>query len=573
MTTTRTLVAAVRPMAFQRVRFFDGMILTAEDLEAEREYHLARSRLVNRAVFGCGIACGLTVEKAETDERATRVVCVRPGIAFDCRGDPLELCRALKLDLDPEACKAPPTRVCILIRRRDSGDGRSERECDPCAGASTEGPSRTREEIEVSVVDSRTVDWGEVCHTPSLERRGYGYGYGREQAPEALDPCTCLKECETCDDCGKNWVLLACVELEAEGDARAQDRDSWRIAAIDLTGRRYIKPIRCLCSPEPRPETERPGRQPGSYPGEQPAYSPPGMAPSSVRTPDPYGRGSEPMTYRQPDSSSGGRPEPYAPTSEREPSGYRTSRQERYPREQGEGYAGATPERYSPQPGREPPGYRPPREGPYPGGEREPYTGATPEPYARPPEDEPPAFRPRRQQPYSRGEGEPYTSAPPEAYSPPPEREPPGYRPPRQQPYPRGEGEPYAGATPEPYLLPPEGEPPDDRPPRQEPYPRGEGEPYTGATPEPHLLPPEGEPPAYRPPRQPPGGEDDAYAGGTPEPYPPSEERRTRGTPGRRGSARTGDEPREPWGPAPDAIDPESPDAPSGRDRRPRRRS
>ena len=69
---------ATRGMSLERIVYADGMILTAEDFESERAYHLARSRMINRAVFGCGIACGLEVEPyLDGEETATRWVCIR----------------------------------------------------------------------------------------------------------------------------------------------------------------------------------------------------------------------------------------------------------------------------------------------------------------------------------------------------------------------------------------------------------------------------------------------------------------------------------------------------------------
>jgi len=249
---------AVRQMASERVHFYDGMILSANDLEAERDYHIARSRLINRAVFGCGIACGLEVEKHPADVPATRFVCVRPGIAFDCKGDPLELCRPVKLDLDPDPCKRPPTRVCILIRRRDakpqSGNG------DGCCEQSAERPSRIRDEVEIRVVDSLT-SFDEVCWTPpETARHDAGdCADAKTDEPPEHDPCACLKECESCRDCGEDWILLACVDLrqpERTDYCPDHDRDRWVIEEIDHSGRRYIKPIRCHCPPQ-KPEKRK----------------------------------------------------------------------------------------------------------------------------------------------------------------------------------------------------------------------------------------------------------------------------------------------------------------------------
>lgn len=255
-----SLTHAVRPMALERVLFSDGMILTADDLEAERRYHLDRSRMINRGVFGCGIACGLGVERHPEDDKKTRFVCVHPGIAIDCHGDPLELCRPVKLDLDPDPCKEPPDRVCILIRRRCDKPTPADRCCKPCPP--DDGPRRVREEVELCVIDASARDSiGDLCWNPPSKPND-----GESEGPTLDSICACLKTCEACDDCCEGWVLLACVDLKKPGSAgkddkgTLEDRDRWSIVRIDLDGRKYIKPTHCLCSrmPYPRDDTEDP---------------------------------------------------------------------------------------------------------------------------------------------------------------------------------------------------------------------------------------------------------------------------------------------------------------------------
>jgi hypothetical protein len=316
MTTTIKLAHAVRPMALERVHFFDGMILTADDLEAERHYHLTRSRMINRAVFGCGIACGLEVEKHPADDPATRFVCIRPGTAFDCRGDPLELCRPVRLDLDPDPCKAPPERVCILIRRRDG----KPRSSDPCSCGKPAGdePRRLREEVELRVVDPRTTGLEGVCWTPPKQTPSHDAGDCDDHEPEPQpehDLCACLKECESCEDGCEGWVLLACVDLtSADSDdcCPGPDRDRNRIAAIDDSGRKYIKPIRCHCPPK---EPERP-RYPEDGPRDdkEPKYP---EAPKDQRDEVPKDSDYEGST--DPEAPSGEVPNPARTDSRRRP--------------------------------------------------------------------------------------------------------------------------------------------------------------------------------------------------------------------------------------------------------------
>jgi hypothetical protein len=268
MTTTIKLAHAVRPMALERVHFFDGMILTADDLEAERSYHLTRSRIINRAVFGCGIACGLEVEKHPAGDQPSCFVCVRPGIAFDCQGDPLELCRPVRLDLDPDPCETPPARVCILIRRRD-GQPRTGNPCS-CGKAAPDGPRRLREEVELRVVDPETIGWDGVCWIPPKRTPSQDASACDDPEPEPQtepDPCACLKECESCAGRCEGWILLACVDVATTDCYPGPDRDRCRITAVDESSRKYIKPIRCHCPPKSPPAGKK---DHDSKPGDEP---------------------------------------------------------------------------------------------------------------------------------------------------------------------------------------------------------------------------------------------------------------------------------------------------------------
>lgn len=71
-----------RDRRVERNKFFDGKLLTAEDLEAEQDYFLDKHHAHNR-LHGYGTVCGLGV--ASTDPPSD-VVIVQPGVAVDCCG-------------------------------------------------------------------------------------------------------------------------------------------------------------------------------------------------------------------------------------------------------------------------------------------------------------------------------------------------------------------------------------------------------------------------------------------------------------------------------------------------------
>jgi hypothetical protein len=66
---------------FRRVRYFNGKLLTAEDLAQEQAYHNGKRRLQNRLVLGMGIATGLACRWSKR-----KGLIVEPGVAIDCMG-------------------------------------------------------------------------------------------------------------------------------------------------------------------------------------------------------------------------------------------------------------------------------------------------------------------------------------------------------------------------------------------------------------------------------------------------------------------------------------------------------
>lgn len=65
---------------FQRVRFFQGQVLTQDDLNAEQEYHLSKRRFFNQCMYGSKIVCGLDVELIRNR------VLIQKGLCLDCCG-------------------------------------------------------------------------------------------------------------------------------------------------------------------------------------------------------------------------------------------------------------------------------------------------------------------------------------------------------------------------------------------------------------------------------------------------------------------------------------------------------
>jgi hypothetical protein len=84
---------------FERVNYFHGQILTADDFQTEQEYCLAKFRRHNRYMHGWGVVCGLEVSSIGSSE-----VLVQPGLAIDCAGNEIYVDAPVKMAI-PQAGK------------------------------------------------------------------------------------------------------------------------------------------------------------------------------------------------------------------------------------------------------------------------------------------------------------------------------------------------------------------------------------------------------------------------------------------------------------------------------------
>ena len=71
------------PLFFKRPNFFNGKLITPEDLALEQQYFREKFKLHNRSLHGFGIVSGLNV--ALDSGKIT----VEPGLALDCEGNEL----------------------------------------------------------------------------------------------------------------------------------------------------------------------------------------------------------------------------------------------------------------------------------------------------------------------------------------------------------------------------------------------------------------------------------------------------------------------------------------------------
>jgi hypothetical protein len=78
---------------FTRPRYFTGRLLTADDFEAEQQYHIDKQRLHNRMLHGSGIVYGLAVSQQKN------LLIVESGLALDCLGREIIVPEHLEVNL------------------------------------------------------------------------------------------------------------------------------------------------------------------------------------------------------------------------------------------------------------------------------------------------------------------------------------------------------------------------------------------------------------------------------------------------------------------------------------------
>ena len=78
------------PPGAQRVNYFSGMVLGTDDFTAEQNYFLRKIHRLNRMLHGPGVATGLSVTLERTG--GTAQVIIAPGLAFNPRGEEIEVC-------------------------------------------------------------------------------------------------------------------------------------------------------------------------------------------------------------------------------------------------------------------------------------------------------------------------------------------------------------------------------------------------------------------------------------------------------------------------------------------------
>ncbi|WP_437765351.1 hypothetical protein WMF27_30425 [Sorangium sp. So ce281] len=117
---------AFHPGPIVRNTYFYGMLLEAQDMTEEQQFHLGNIRRHLAELHGCGTAAGLRVDAAGGCE----AVIVRRGVAIDCLGREIRVAKDVRVPLREAVAKAVSRRkerLGLEDARLPSRAGR----CDP----------------------------------------------------------------------------------------------------------------------------------------------------------------------------------------------------------------------------------------------------------------------------------------------------------------------------------------------------------------------------------------------------------------------------------------------------------
>ncbi len=195
---------------FERNNYYLGKLMTVRDFTEEQEYFNEKRWLINRAVHGWGVVCGLDVEKIDD-----RTVKVKPGMAIDCCGREMLVCKPEEVSIEPK------TNECQQGKYSQKNDTKPYAICLKFRECKTEPvplPSSACDRKEKCEFN-RIRDWYDIEVIPLPDQKGREHFCPKKYCPENLDNkslhehvCNWLLNCPSeCKD--HICVILATVNL------------------------------------------------------------------------------------------------------------------------------------------------------------------------------------------------------------------------------------------------------------------------------------------------------------------------------------------------------------------------
>lgn len=256
------------PGSLIRPRFEPGALLLDEDLTAIVDHTRDLSRLLFRSLFGCGVVCGFRVTAQV--ECGNLTVAVEPGVALDCKGDPIEMCGQHTLGM--LCAEKLDDHLWVKIRRspRDHTCAPRDVACPSDDSGGAYKPTRAKDCFELTLTKEEPKHEcgcpksATVLFAPAPDAGGMPTAAtGKADSPAADGkpdstlpvrtetalppdwqchvPHYCgVCSCGCCDSCGEGWVVLARVSTKAIkilGKPETPDRE------VDYTVRRFLRPV------------------------------------------------------------------------------------------------------------------------------------------------------------------------------------------------------------------------------------------------------------------------------------------------------------------------------------------
>jgi hypothetical protein len=137
--------------ALRRPNFYEGQLLTADDLSDEQSYFRARLGRRNRALHGAGVVTGLEVSIDRSGAAGGDRLHVEPGLAFDARGEEIAIAVRQTLTLP-----AGGSSLSVVVRYAEIGEGPRPDAVGDLDGAAL--PSRTAETFVLALAPTPGAD-------------------------------------------------------------------------------------------------------------------------------------------------------------------------------------------------------------------------------------------------------------------------------------------------------------------------------------------------------------------------------------------------------------------------------
>ena len=251
---------------FERNHYYHGKMLSARDLADEQKYFNEKRWLINRAILGWGIVCGLD---ASLDPSC---LVVEPGLALDCCGHEILVCERLTLSLEtfqralggnrpvdgaqgrpfdaaqgkPQTQyqgQTPPSSVrwvlCLEYKERCTEPVK------PVGGCSSKNGSEYNRIQDDYVLTIR--EWDKACPDDHDDVCCPVPGLGSKTSlHHALTERA--KKCPHCKDCACVVLATGTFDGSAQPPTVTLDPDSWKYRRLVYTNPALASVIRCFHS-------------------------------------------------------------------------------------------------------------------------------------------------------------------------------------------------------------------------------------------------------------------------------------------------------------------------------------